>query len=89
MDAYVIKTDGTIVEVKPKNGRDFQLKEMYELIGCDCIELVYPNPTQVMVVDEEGWLRDNPIVNKKASAIYGVPEAIVGNVLVCKKRMIK
>ena len=42
--ATLLKTDGTKVQVSPKNKR-FTLKELYELIGngCDIIERVGPS----------------------------------------------
>ncbi len=31
--AKIIKTDGTIVEVTPQNGTDFQLEELQKIVG--------------------------------------------------------
>ena len=31
--AKIIKTDGTIVEVTPQNGADFQLEELQKIVG--------------------------------------------------------
>ena len=49
--ATLIKQDGTKKEVEPNNGFDFQLKEMYELIGCSMIQIIEIGD-QIMVIDE-------------------------------------
>ena len=60
-------------------------------IGCDYMEIVHPvylPEGYVMVVDEEGLLKENPIVNPVASMAYGTlehGEPIVGDVLVMKE----
>lgn len=118
MKAFVIKPSGEIIEAEPKNGKDFQLEEMYELVGCDTIDMVELADGRWMVVDDDGRLKKLP-VNQKASELYSngrmtVAETkaameekykgqgfevivmgedsdynIVGNALVCEKKMIK
>lgn len=94
--AKIIKVDGTIVRnVKPQDGVSFSLEEMCKHIGCDLIEPIYLENC-IMVVDEEGWLKENVQLNVVASAYLvlktkayrekhnlGVPGPLVGNVLVC------
>lgn len=75
----------------------FTLDGFYEAIECDSIETVstmlsndffkeFHEPI-VMIVDEEGWLRDQRKVNRAASRLYSnkpvaVPgAAILGNVI--------
>ena len=60
----------------------------YSMIGCRSIEIVRPfrgtNITrQIMVIDEEGRLRNNPRMNVIASMIAGQP--LYGNVLIAKE----
>ena len=84
--ATLLKTDGTKVQVSPKNKR-FTLKELYELIGngCDMIERVGPSKKgESLIVDEEGNFRDWII------AEFGVMNVVVGNaVIVPQNEMFK
>jgi len=89
-DACIIKTNGTITEAKPKNGKDFQLDELKEAIGGGYIEVVRTtDDSMIMVLDEEGKLKRMP-VNPVATALYpNLADIIVGDVLVCKRAMVK
>lgn len=51
--AHIIKTDGTIIEVQPKNGTDFQLEELQAVVE-GYIQIVRLDNDKVMVVNEEG-----------------------------------
>lgn len=79
-----------IVEMNPEQGF---LKFCYENIGCQYIETVYArylHEPYVLIVDEEGRLKDTPEINHIASFLYGYQvhlEPIVGNVLVAKTGM--
>lgn len=84
--AKYIKTDGSIINVEPKNGKDFSLKELQGFVG-GCIEIVYLPNGDLMVVNEEGKMNDLPI-NMKATMAYGL-DVIVGNVLWCNKSQVK
>jgi Domain of unknown function (DUF3846) len=84
MKAKWIKTDGTMTEVEPKNGTDFQLDELQKFVG-GYIEVVYP-PSQhgaVMIVNEEGKLRHLPINKLATASYYPNQDVIVGDVLLC------
>lgn len=94
MKAKLFKVDGTVVDVQPKNGTDFQLQEMYDLIGTDIIEIVHLYNGMLMVIDEEGKLRNDPQVNPIATHLWmkDKPHSwdyIVGNALVCDPKMVK
>ena len=62
-------------------------------IGCDYIEAVYPqglSEPNMMVVDEEGLLKEKPLVNFIASWLYGTQEhghPICGDVLVMQNKL--
>ena len=90
--AKLYKTNGEVVDVEPKNGSDFQYDELHSLIG-GLIEIVWLNNEDLMVVDEEGKLKDLPF-NEKATEIYGSifgesTDFIIGDALICKNNQIK
>ena len=71
--AQVIKVDGTTEEIT-----DLSLKGMQEAVG-GYIEMVSTPNGKVLIVDEEGKLK-NKEVNLKATTIYGNPnDVIVGD----------
>ena len=84
--AILLRTDGIIQLVDVPEPR--ALAWYGQQIGCSYIETVYPRGLEaphVMVVDEEGLLKEKPIINYLASYLYqthihGNP--ICGNVLV-------
>lgn len=88
--ATIIKTDGAQIEVQPKNGTDFQLEELNEIVG-GFIEIVYLRNGLIMVVNEEGKLNNLPLneVATRVCLLNGYPDTIVGNVLVCKSEEVK
>lgn len=88
--AILFKTDGTTMEVQPKNGNDFSLEELNDFVGGH-IEIVTLR-NNFMVVNEEGKLNRLP-VNHNATTMfqseYGETDYIVGNALVCAHSMIE
>ena len=89
--AKIYRTSGEIVDIEPKNGNDFQLKELNDIVG-GCIELVTLPNDEFMVVNEEGKIRGLP-VNDNATEIYqrkiGRWDYIVGDCLICKTSQIR
>ena len=83
--AKIIKTNGEVLEVEPKNGTDFSLEEMQAIVG-GYIEIVSLGD-DLMVVNEEGKLIGLPI-NDVATAMI-TNDIIVGDVLICKNNQIK
>lgn len=83
-----IKTNGMVVDVKPKNeGQTFTLEELKEMVG-GWIECVYLNRRQVMVVNEEGKLLGFDY-NVAATEVYRlafpmIDDFIVGDVVLCE-----
>lgn len=90
--ATLIKQDGTKKEVEPNNGSDFQLKEMYELIGCSMIQIIEIGD-QIMVIDEEGKFEPTPHKNEKATELASnylfAGDYIAGDALVCESGEVK
>ena len=87
--ATLYKTDGTFQEITPKNGTDFKLEELYELIGCELVEMIGLEEEMCMLTDEEGKIKRQEI-NPEATDIWwkSYPYArnydcIVGNAVVC------
>lgn len=83
--AKIIRTDGTEISIEPKNGKDFKLNELQPIVG-GYIEIVHIEGDNLMVVNEEGKLERLPL-NVKATEL--ARQVIVGDVLVCNKRMIQ
>ena len=48
----------TVTEINLKKNPNCTLEELYEIIGCDLVELVQIDADMVMVVDEEGKCKD-------------------------------
>ena len=92
MSARVYKSEGRSYGVRPKNGTDFTLEELQDVVGGH-IEVVWLSRNRFMVVNEEGKNLNLP-VNTEATKIVNtesVPrlsDIIVGDVLVCDRRMI-
>ena len=84
--ATIIRTNGKKEDVRPKNGTDFTIEELREIVG-GYIEIVRLPDNRIMVVNEEGKLYNLP-KNVQATHIYGY-EVIVGDVLVCDASQVK
>lgn len=90
--AKLYKTDGSVIDVSPENGTDFQLPELMDMVE-GYIEAPYYTENEVMVINEMGKVIGLDI-NKKATELYrkAHPESddfIVGNALICSKNEIK
>jgi len=68
--AKLIKTNGEILDITPKDGVHFTFEEMHELIGCEYVQLVSLSNREYMIVDEEGALKPDRIKNEKATIAY-------------------
>lgn len=92
-NAKWLKANCDVVEVTPKNGRDFQLDELKRFVG-GFIEIVRINDKQIMVVNEEGKLNGLPYNSLATEALIlayqgRVDDYIVGDVLLCDNDMVK
>ena len=95
MTAKIIKADGTTIKVEPKNGTDFSLEELNEIVN-GYIEIVWfrDGSDQIMVLNEEGKFEGLPynhqatIIAQQGKAI-SLTDNIVGDVLLCHKDLIK
>lgn len=68
--AQLIKPDGEITEIKPENGNDFSIQECYKLIKCRMVEIVELSDGRIMILDEEGKLKDEFDKNEKATVLF-------------------
>ena len=88
--AQLIKVDGTITDILPKNKKNFKLKEMYGILSCRLVEFVRTKNEDLMILDEEGKLKENwkDHINTRATELYkyGEDDPIVGDVLICKDK---
>ena len=91
-DSYIlpVEDDKETITVNPKNGIDFQLAELREIVGGHIEVAETKFPGLIMVLDEEGKLKEKPI-NKLATLLYkyGDQDPIVGDVLICNQNQIK
>jgi hypothetical protein len=82
--ATILRTDLSHEHVEPEDGRHFTFREVYKLIGCSMIEIVRIEDSEnILLVDEEGLLKEGSRVNGMAVAMVG-GGTIVGDVLVCR-----
>lgn len=86
MMATILRTNGTKQEVKPRDGKYFQLDELKAVVG-GWIEIVGLADGRLMVVNEEGKI-DNLPPNAEATELFNQGgrlwfDVIVGDVIVC------
>jgi Domain of unknown function (DUF3846) len=86
-NAQHIKTDGTVTEVKPKDGSDnFSLKELQDFVG-GLIEYCRAKDGRIIVMNENGLNLKLP-PNRKATDLYDGGASgitLVGDVLICDR----
>lgn len=88
MLALYFKTDGTIIDIKPKNGSKFLLQELQELVGgyIEIIPLFEGEEEEArgfIIVSEEESSRS--LLNKfnTLSVLFHLKDLIVGDFLFC------
>ena len=84
----LIKPDGTVTTVYPRDGKEFSLEELQGLVA-GYIEHVLTRTGKHMFINEEGRLQ-NLQLNPIATFLYrcyspATGNAIVGNALVCEE----
>lgn len=83
--ARLYKTNREVIEVSPKNNRDFTLKELQNFVEGD-IEIINLTTKKILIVNEEGKINKLPF-NESATELwkkyYGRTDYIVGNALLC------
>lgn len=92
---FLFTVDGMIKMVSPKNESDgFRLEELYAMLSCDLVEVVYPQGTfqldhawesPILICDENGLGVKR--LNRLATLVAGFP--IVGDCLMCESEQFK
>lgn len=88
----IIKTNGEVIPTSPKNGSDYSLEEMQEIVGGYIEIIASADGSEVMVLNEEGKLNElpyNPEATRWFAKNHGDYDYIVGNVLVCDTDHVK
>ena len=95
MKAKLLKASGEVMEIEPKNGTDFKLDELYKHLQCSLVEVISLNHDDIMVVDDEGKLKSNNVINVNATVLAQKNQAIIfwdyiaGDAIVCNRKMIR
>ena len=95
MKARLLKFSGDVMEIEPKNGTDFKLDELHKHLNCSLVEVININQDDIMVVDDEGKLASNNVINVNATMLAQENQAItswdyiVGDAIVCNRKMIR
>lgn len=94
--AHIYYANGEIKEVTPKNGTEFQLDEMKEIVGgyIWVIGLKEDTEQRIIVMNAEGKLKGLQMNEKATELAQGFDaisqiDYIVGDVLVCNDSMVK
>jgi hypothetical protein len=86
----IIKSNGTELEVVPKVGTTFSLKEMQQIVG-GYIQFVYLDANEIMVCNEEGKLMNLPYNEAATKLLSGTDyegDFICGDVLIADRKSI-
>lgn len=87
--AYLFQVGQPPVEVVPTNERDFQLKQLYELLECDMVQVIQIATGHYMILDEES--KYTKAVNDSATALACTVlmpgDYIAGAALICPPSM--
>lgn len=91
MTDIIYKTNGEVIETSPKNGTNYTLEELKEIVG-GYIEIIHLTNNKIMVINDEGKLINLPH-NENATTLYRIClctiDFIVGDALVCHTNRIR
>ena len=69
--AILVTVDGIITPIKPANGTDFQIEELYKAVDCQSIESInIDSDDYLMIGDEDARMFDGAKVNDIATKFY-------------------
>ncbi len=69
---FISEDNKRIENIMPANNRHFSLQELYKLIDTDTIQVLELYDNTIMIIDEEGKLKDKAVINKIATQLYSV-----------------
>lgn len=82
LDAKVdlrIDVDGVVTEIKPNNAAEgYSLKEMYKMCNTDIVEHLYLPQNKILIVDEEGALKEGRKINWEATKLLAQVVLAIG-----------
>jgi hypothetical protein len=88
MKSYILKTNGQKIPKEPQDHKVFQLDEVQKIVG-GYVEQLHISGRDIMLVNEDGKLKELP-VNMPATRLINRPgDFVVGDVLVCKEYQFK
>lgn len=90
-EPFVINADGSIRFRPPKNGKDYDLDELHEIVGgyIEIHRVPKTNDKWIAVMNEEGKIQEPPLsTNTTATALLAL-DVIVGNILICPTEMVQ
>lgn len=92
--AILYEPNGEKTKISPKSKKDgFRLEELYKLLECRLVEVLYLPNDEIMIVDEEFLLKNDPILNVEATKVasngLGYYQPICGHAIVCKNEEFK
>lgn len=91
MTAILYKTNGEKISVTPHDGERFSLGELQAFVGGYIEMLPLPGSDRVMIVNEEGKLKDLPDNLLETALMQGFlrpGDDIVGDVVTCDRRQL-
>ena len=62
-------SDGASMPINPQNGKRFTFKELYSVLECSMIEIVYLLDGTMLLIDEEGRFKKSPVINDQATEV--------------------
>ncbi len=91
----IIYPNGKVFYVKPQDGKKFTLAELYKLLDCQMVQVLYLEceSKKILILDEEGKFKKEPKYNARASKIayrfHKIRETdrIVGTVMLCDENL--
>ena len=93
-DAYLTNGEEGAIEISPKNGTNFHLEELYKMLDCSLVQVLYLKNDIIMIIDEEGKFKESNIINLTASVLYNAQfgkliDPVVGKAIVCQSKMFR
>ena len=82
--------------MSPRNGRNFKLAELYEMLDCQTVGVVRLSDELILIIDDEGKFRNPCYLNMLATYIWYQhqpaargQDSIVGRALLCHDKQFK